>query len=61
MRFSLQADVQTSRTAHGKMYVVKLPNIKGKKKEKYLLQNINELQKQRKKTILDSCIQAHIY
>jgi len=61
MRFSLQAGVRTGHTTHGKMYVVKLANTAGTKEKKYLLQNINQLQKHRKKTILESCIQAQIY
>ena len=44
----------------GKMYVVKLANTAGTKKKKYLLQIINQLQRHRKKTILESSIQAHI-
>jgi len=35
--------------AHGKMYVVKLANTAGTKEKKYLLQNINQLQKHGKK------------
>jgi len=38
-----------SHMAHGKMYVVKLANTAGTMKKKYLLQNINQLQKHRKK------------
>jgi hypothetical protein len=47
-RFSLLAGVQTSHTAHAKMYDVKIANIAGTKKKAYLLQNINQLQKHSK-------------
>jgi len=40
----VQKGVQTSHTAHGKMYDVNIATTTGTKKKKYLLHNINQLQ-----------------
>ena len=60
MRFSLQARVWTSHTAHGKMYVVKLANTAGTQKKEYLLWYINQLQKHRKKNNIIMRTGTHI-